>query len=259
MMSYFTRTIASEKQVSQTREAYINKSVKEKRQLYKCKNNFVTLDDIPTWPEYFNKNLKGKALKSDVVQAVNETLNSKISIFTGDITCLEIDSIVNAADEELSGGGGVDRAIHRAAGNHLLDECKTLRGCKTGQAKVTAGYKLPAKYIIHTVGPIGYNPEVLESAYMNSLNAAVENNCRTIAFPCISTGVYKYPNDKAASEVSKLIRKFLETNSDKFDRIIFCLFMDKDIALYHKFLRVHFPIGIAENEKKKSTGACYKV
>lgn len=256
MASYFTRSAFSAKFVPQERETYLNMSVKEKRKLYKCKDNYVTINDIPTWPEYFNENLKRKTLNYDVKQTVNETLNSKISIFIGDITCLEIDSIVNAANERLLGGGGVDGAIHRAASNLLLEECRTLNGCRTGQAKITAGYKLPAKYVIHTVGPRGYFPEDLKNAYLNSLNAAIENNCRTIAFPCISTGVFGYPNDKASSEVSSFVRKFLESNSDKFDRIIFCLFMDKDIKLYEKFLRVHFPI--SENAKK-STADCRKV
>lgn len=223
------------------REEYLKKSVEEKRKLYRCGINYVTLSDIPTWTEYFEENLTEKGNQKSSA-AANELLNSKVSIFTGDITTLEIDVIVNAANNRCLGGGGVDGAIHRAAGSLLLDECKTLNGCKTGEAKLTGGYNLPAKYIIHTVGPQGYKREALESAYLSSLKLAAENNLRTIAFPCISTGVYGYPNDKAADEVTKLVRDYLEKEHDKFDRIIFCLFMDVDISLYEQNLSEKFPV-----------------
>lgn len=112
----------------------------------------------------------------------NNNINSIISVFTGDITTLEIDCIVNAANSTLLGGGGVDGAIHRAAGPLLLKECRTLDGCETGEAKITAGYNLPAKYVIHTVGPKGEKSDLLKDAYENSLKLAIENNCRTIVF-----------------------------------------------------------------------------
>jgi O-acetyl-ADP-ribose deacetylase (regulator of RNase III) len=130
----------------------------------------------------------------------------KISIYQGDITEISVDAIVNATNSTLVGGGGVDSAIHKAAGPELLRECKTLNGCETGQAKITKGYRLPASYVIHTVGPVGEQPNDLFRCYYNSLNLLKEKNLRTIAFPAISTGIYGYPEDKAAITAIEAIR-----------------------------------------------------
>lgn len=151
----------------------------------------------------------------------------RIDIVLGDITKVNVDAIVNAANSTLLGGGGVDGAIHRAAGPELLEECRKLNGCESGKAKITKGYKLPAKYVIHTVGPIwrGGNAsedELLASCYRNSLQLAVENSIKTIAFPSISTGAYRFPLKRAAKIAILEISKFLKNNKSIEKVLIVC-------------------------------------
>lgn len=167
----------------------------------------------------------------------------KISIIKGDITKLEIDAIVNAANKTLLGGGGVDGAIHRAAGKELLEECKTLNGCKTGEAKITKGYKLPAKYVIHTAGPVWsggkYNePDLLKDCYLNSLNLAKQHELKTIAFPSISTGIYGYPIESASKIAIETVIKFLNENQIP-EKVTFVCFSESDLKVYQEnFLRI---------------------
>ena len=164
---------------------------------------------------------------------------SRIHIVQGDITVFDVDAIVNAANSSLLGGGGVDGAIHRAAGPDLLAECRTLNGCSTGEAKLTRGYHLPAKYVIHTVGPIysgkPEDPQMLRSCYQNSLNIAVQKELTSIAFPAISCGVYGYPLEDAA-EIA--IGTTLQTipNAPHLQRVLFVLFSQADQAVYSRTL-----------------------
>lgn len=151
--------------------------------------------------------------------------SAKIDIFRGDITKLDVEAIVNAANSTLLGGGGVDGAIHRASGPKLLAECRTLGGCAPGEAKVTRGYNLPARYVIHTVGPVWTGgsrgeAETLADCYRNSLRVAVEIKIKTIAFPAISCGAYRYPVEKAAQIALETTRGFLETE-DQIDKVVF--------------------------------------
>ena len=156
---------------------------------------------------------------------------TEIAIHSGDITKLDVDAIVNAANSSLLGGGGVDGAIHRAAGKELVHECRLLGGCKTGQAKITKGYDLPARHIIHTVGPVWNGgskgeEELLADCYRNSLEVAQENGLRTLAFPAISTGIYGFPLDRAAPIAVRTIRTFVSSHPDAFDRILLVCFGD---------------------------------
>ncbi len=166
-----------------------------------------------------------------------ERLEERLSVVTADITTLNVDAIVNAANTSLLGGGGVDGAIHRAAGQQLLDECRTLNGCKVGEAKMTRGYNLPARYVIHTVGPVwngGVQDEagLLASCYGQSLELARNEDFETIAFPAISTGVYRFPPDRAADIAVTTAWQFLKTESAPHT-VIFCCFSD-DSADLHK-------------------------
>lgn len=162
----------------------------------------------------------------------------RIECIQGDITTLQVDALVNAANMSLGGGNGVDGAIHNAAGPELLQECKTLHGCKTGHAKITKGYRLKAPYVIHAVGPVWFDGQSneendLKSCYQESLKIAEHYGLKSIAFPCISTGVYCFPREKAAHIVLDVVSKFKYENLEK---IIFCCFDDKNYQIYQKLL-----------------------
>lgn len=164
----------------------------------------------------------------------------KIELYHGDITRLEVDAVVNAANTTLLGGGGVGGAIHRAAGPQLLAECRTLNGCATGSAKITKGYNLPARFVIHTVGPVwkGGNhgeAEKLASCYRWSLQLAVGNGLKTIAFPNISTGVYHFPKEQAARIALDEVTRFVEQHPE-IEKVIFCVFDEENYQIYHKLM-----------------------
>lgn len=162
----------------------------------------------------------------------------RISLVLGDITKQNVDAIVNAANTTLLGGGGVDGAIHRAAGPKLLEECRTLGGCPTGEGKITKGYNLPARWVIHTVGPVWHGggqreDELLASCYRNSLALAERHGIKTIAFPCISTGAYGFPDERAAKIAVREATQFLEQN-ESIEKIVFVCFLKRDFDLYKK-------------------------
>ena len=167
---------------------------------------------------------------------ISEKVKNQIQVVQGDLTKLDCAGIVNAANRSLLGGGGVDGAIHRAAGPELLAECRTLHGCRTGEAKITKGYRLKAKYIIHTVGPIysgtAEDAAQLADCYRNSLNLAKEHDVHSIAFPAISTGVYGYPLDAATQIAVDTVTDWLQSHVDYDMRVIFCCFDARTAQVY---------------------------
>jgi len=166
----------------------------------------------------------------------------KIELIQGDITQLKVDAIVNAANKTLLGGGGVDGAIHKTAGSELVEECRTLNGCETGEAKITKGYNLPAKKVIHTVGPVWHEGiknevELLRNCYRNSLQLAIDNKLESIAFPNISTGVYRFPKELAANIAIKTVSNFLESTK-KIKKVYFVCFDDENFNIYNSLLKI---------------------
>jgi O-acetyl-ADP-ribose deacetylase (regulator of RNase III) len=171
--------------------------------------------------------------------AMKKDMRSRFQVQQGDITQMKVDAIVNAANTSLLGGGGVDGAIHRAAGPQLLAECRSLGGCPTGEARITAGYRLPAKHVIHTVGPVysgrPQDARLLAACYRNSLQLAVDNRVRTIAFPAISCGIYGYPIEEACTIAIRTCHEFLGEH-DAPDLIVFVLFSEPHRRIYEETL-----------------------
>jgi len=204
--------------------------------------NYIQLMTIPTLPLLYQRNILQQ--HQNPVHPPNPSHNGKIALIRTDITKLHVDCIVNAANETLQGGGGVDGAIHHAAGPGMLEECEMLDGCDTGDAKITDGYNLPSKKVIHAVGPIypwarRYNMHetLLRSCYRRSLELAEEHEMRSIAFPALSTGIYGYPSNEAAEVAISEVRNFLDEGHMRYlNRIIFCNFMEKDEDAYHQAL-----------------------
>jgi len=168
-------------------------------------------------------------------------MNPRWEVVVADITTLGVDAVVNAANTSLLGGGGVDGAIHRAAGPELLAECRQLHGCATGDAKITKGYRLPAKWVVHTPGPVYRDgkhgePELLAGCYRRSLELAAEHGAESIAFPCISTGVYGYPAEEAAGIAISTVREVMGRLPGNM-KVVFCCFSSRDREIYEKMMK----------------------
>ncbi|XP_069090197.1 ADP-ribose glycohydrolase MACROD2 isoform X1 [Pleurodeles waltl] len=249
------------KQWREEKERLLKMTLEERRKAYV--RDVVPLKDIMTWMEEMKSKGQGEcksessevcgsksAAEEDSVEHVplKRRLSEKVSLYRGDITLLEIDAIVNAANSSLLGGGGVDGCIHRAAGPCLLAECRSLGGCETGEAKITCGYDLPAKYVIHTVGPIARghindtHRDDLANCYRSSMRLVKDNSLRSVAFPCISTGIYGFPNEPAAKIALDVVKEWLRDNHSEIDRVIFCVFLDTDYKIYKRKLAETFPL-----------------
>ncbi|KAI5770205.1 MACROD2 [Gulo gulo luscus] len=227
------------------KERLLKMTLEERRKEYM--RDYVPLNTILSWKEEMKGKSQNDEENTQETSQVKKSLSEKVSLYRGDITLLEVDAIVNAANASLLGGGGVDGCIHRAAGPCLLAECRNLNGCETGHAKITCGYDLPAKYVIHTVGPIarghinGSHKEDLANCYKSSLKLMKENNIRSVAFPCISTGIYGFPNEPASIIALSTIKEWLAKNHHEVDRIIFCVFLEVDFKIYKKKMSEFFP------------------
>ncbi|XP_055458615.1 ADP-ribose glycohydrolase MACROD2 isoform X2 [Psammomys obesus] len=228
------------------KERLLKMTLEERRKEYL--RDYVPLSTILSWKEEMKSKGQNDEENTQEAPQMKRSLSEKVSLYRGDITLLEVDAIVNAANASLLGGGGVDGCIHRAAGPCLLAECRNLNGCETGHAKITCGYDLPAKHVIHTVGPIarghinGSHKEDLANCYQSSLKLVKENNLRSVAFPCISTGIYGFPNEPAAVIALGTIKEWLAKNHQEVDRVIFCVFLEVDFKIYKKKMSEFFPV-----------------
>ncbi|EMD33911.1 hypothetical protein CERSUDRAFT_117441 [Gelatoporia subvermispora B] len=208
----------------------------------------VTLSRIPTLRELYRTSVLRLADSAKPRHQPRGCLLDKISLYQGDITKMELDAIVNAANRSLLAGGGVDGAIHAAAGPRLLEECRTLHGCETGNSKITKGYDLPAGHVIHTVGPVyakekaDMKAEQLVSCYKTSLQLALEHSVKHVAFPSISTGIYGYPIKDATHLALNTVREVMDTpDANELERVIFVVWSDSDKLVYEELLPLYFP------------------
>ncbi|KAF2207751.1 hypothetical protein CERZMDRAFT_114945 [Cercospora zeae-maydis SCOH1-5] len=230
----------------------------------------IPLNEIPTLSLLYKLNKLAPA--TEISSHATSKFNDKISLIQTDITKLAVTAIVNAANESLLGGGGVDGAIHRAAGRELVEECSTLDGCDTGSAKITNAYgRLPCKKVIHAVGPIykrrgvsvedggnGNNEKLLRGCYKTSMDLAAKHGLSSVAFSAISTGVYGYPSREAADVALRTVKGWLETNeyAPKIERVVFCQFLDKDQDAYEELVPKYFtPAASVDSETTDSTEA----
>ena len=217
------------------------------------KKHVMTLNDIQSWDVFGPTSLERHQIPKNltVEYKANRKINSKISLWThGDSTNLKVDAIVNAANEDLAPGGGICGAIFSAAGPNLNNACKKYRHCKTGNAVITDGFKLPSKYIIHAVGPRGEDPKLLVQTYKSILKYIDGYKVRSVGLCCISTGIFGYPSYPAAKIAFRTVRNFLRNpqNREKTDRIVFVVFDKKDIDNYYQVIHKFFPLGDSESD-----------
>lgn len=215
-----------------------------------------TLQTLPTWAKEGPKIYSEHPMPADCQPKFkpNQEINSKVSFWMrGDSASLKCDAIVNAANSALAPGGGICGVIHGAAGPELAEECYQIGGCPTGKAVVTKGYHLPAKHVIHAVGPIGENPAALESVYNETLNKIDGTEIRSVGLCCISTGIYGYPIRPATHIALRVTREWLEKpeNAKKCDRIIFVVFEPRDVKVYYELVHTYFPLGDIKVEDAK--------
>mmetsp|Transcript_15493 Transcript_15493/g.60589 ORF Transcript_15493/g.60589 Transcript_15493/m.60589 type:complete len:285 (+) Transcript_15493:44-898(+) len=223
-------------------------ALKERRARYCCGDSFVKLEEVEAWPRYYAlRRLLGRGAfppEGDLpVDEAASAVASKVALWQGNITRLEVDAVQNAANESLLGGGGIDGAIHRGAGPSLLKETSQLGGCPTGDAKISRGYNLPAKYVVHTVGPVGEKADLLTSCYKRTLDVAKENGIRSIALCGVSTGVYGYPVQAACPVALLAVRDWLLSgdNAEAVDLVIFVQFLVREVEAYEHFMPLVFP------------------
>jgi O-acetyl-ADP-ribose deacetylase (regulator of RNase III) len=210
------------------------------------KPSIITLDQIPTWAAEGARRLFDHPLSPKY--PASTPINSRISFWMrGDSVRLQADAIVNAANSDLRPGGGICGAIHSAAGPKLAEECRKYRPCPTGKAVRTSGFRLPAKYVIHAVGPIGENAALLRSAYAETLKFIDGSNVKSIGLCCLSTGIYGYPIKPATHIALETVREFLENrrNLEKTERIVFVVFEPSDVIVYNEIIPTYFPIDLA--------------
>lgn len=215
----------------------------------------MTLDELPTWSVAGPKSLKAHPVPEDIKDKLkfqpNHEINTKVSFWMrGDSASLAADAIVNAANEGLYAGGGICGVIHHAAGPELQEACKKVSPCPTGKAALTEGFKLPAKYVIHAVGPVGEKPELLKGAYESTLNYVDGEKIRSVGLCCISTGIFGYPIRPATHIALETVRTWLENeeNRNKTDRIIFVVFESRDVKVYYQLAHEYFPLTNEEIE-----------
>jgi len=212
--------------------------------------NWVSWTELLTWDQTYRElKAAGEIKVRPPMFPVRKELNRKVVITGADITILQVDAIVNAANKTLLGGHGVDGAIHAAAGLGLYHECVPLNGCAVGEAKITSGHRLPARHVIHTVGPRGEKERDLQNCYEACLQLCLDHRLRTVAFPCISTGVFGYPEEPAAKVVLRTVRHWLEEHWRDVDCIIFCTFTDVSERLYRDLMPGYFPVDLPSKQQ----------